>query len=124
MSRQGPHRRFAEDFKRRAVERMQTADKITELAKELKILPWYLYRWEAELKGKPRKRSGRRQVRTKGVSQTSSAELERENAELRQALGKRALEVEFFKGALQKIEARRQRKGNSGETASTTRSEK
>ena len=103
---------------------MQTADKITELAKELKIRPWYLYRWEAGLKGKPPKRSGRRQPRTKDLSQTGSAELERENAELRQALGKRALEVDFFKGALQKIEARRQSSTASGETASTTKSVK
>jgi hypothetical protein len=34
------------------------------------------------------------------------------------------LEVDFFKGALQEIEPRRQRNSGSGEMASTTRSEK
>jgi hypothetical protein len=34
------------------------------------------------------------------------------------------LEANFFKGALQEIEARRQNRSKSGETASTSRSEK
>src|SRR5712664_1530070 len=41
-----------------------------------------------------------------------------------QLLAEKTLEVDFFKGALQKIEARRQRNSCSGEMASTTRSEK
>jgi hypothetical protein len=32
--------------------------------------------------------------------------------------------VDFFKGALQKVKARRQKSGDSGEMASTTKSEK
>jgi hypothetical protein len=43
---------------------------------------------------------------------------------LKQLLADKTLEVDFFKGALQKIEARRQRNSGSGEMASTTRSEK
>jgi hypothetical protein len=43
---------------------------------------------------------------------------------LKQLLAEKTLEVDFFKGALQKIEARRQRNNGSGEMASTTRSEK
>ena len=39
-------------------------------------------------------------------------------------LADKTLEVDFFKGALQKIEARRQRNSGSGEMASTTRSGK
>jgi len=34
------------------------------------------------------------------------------------------MEVDFFRGALQKVEARRQKRGETGETASTSRSEK
>ena len=44
--------------------------------------------------------------------------------QLKRLLAEKTVEVDFFKGALQKIEARRQRSGNSGETASTTRSKK
>jgi hypothetical protein len=39
-------------------------------------------------------------------------------------LAEKTLEVDFFKGALRKIEARRQRNSGSGEMTSTTRSEK
>ena len=40
------------------------------------------------------------------------------------ARAENTLEVDFFKGALQKVKARRQRSGDSGELASTTKSEK
>jgi hypothetical protein len=43
---------------------------------------------------------------------------------LKQLLAEKTLEVDFFKGALQKIEARRQKRGGTVETASTSRSEK
>jgi hypothetical protein len=43
---------------------------------------------------------------------------------LKQLLADKTLELDFFRGALQKIEARRQRRSGSGEMASTTRSEK
>jgi len=43
---------------------------------------------------------------------------------LKQLLAEKTLEVDFFKGALQKVEARRQKKDGTGGMASTTRSEK
>jgi hypothetical protein len=43
---------------------------------------------------------------------------------LKQLLAEKTLEVDFFKGALQKVEARRQKRDETGETASTSRSEK
>jgi NAD(P)-dependent dehydrogenase (short-subunit alcohol dehydrogenase family) len=50
--------------------------------------------------------------------------LRKEVSQLKRLLADKTLEVDFFKGALQKVEARRQRGGNSGEKASTTRSGK
>jgi hypothetical protein len=47
--------------------------------------------------------------------------LEEENRQLKQLLAERTLEVDFFKGALQKIAARRQADGDTGETASRTK---
>ena len=44
--------------------------------------------------------------------------------QLKRLLAEKALEVDFFKGALQKVEARRQSSSGSGETASTSTSEK
>jgi hypothetical protein len=43
---------------------------------------------------------------------------------LKRLLAEKTMEVDFFKGALQKVEARRQKKGETGEMASTTKSEK
>jgi hypothetical protein len=63
-----------------------------------------------------------------GKSEPSSPEnpreatLRKENRQLKRVLAEKTLEVDFFKGALQKIEARRQKSGDSGARASTTRS--
>jgi hypothetical protein len=43
---------------------------------------------------------------------------------LKQLLAEKTLEVDFFRGALQKVEARRQKSGETGETGSSSRSEK
>ena len=43
-------------------------------------------------------------------------------ATAKRLIADQALEVEFFKGALQKVEARRQSSTRPGETASTTKS--
>lgn len=123
MARQVPHRVFTEEFKRQAVERMQSADSIGELARELQIRNWYLYRWAAALRGQPQKRTEPIGGAPRKASEAEEA-LERENRQLREALGKRALEIEFFRGALRKIEARRQSSSGSGETASTSKSAK
>ena len=50
--------------------------------------------------------------------------LRKEVNQLKRLLADKAVEVDFFRGALQKVEARRQRSGNSGEKASTTKSGK
>jgi transposase-like protein len=49
--------------------------------------------------------------------------LRKEVSRLERALAEKTLEVDFFKGALRKVQARRQRSGDSGGTASTIRSE-
>jgi len=43
---------------------------------------------------------------------------------LKRLLAEKTMEVDFFKGALQKVAARRQKKGRTGEMASTTKCEK
>jgi len=50
--------------------------------------------------------------------------LRKEVNQLKRLLADKAVEVDFFRGALQKVEARRQKRGETGETASTSRSEK
>ena len=55
---------------------------------------------------------------------TRAAAHRKEILQLKRLLAEKALEVDFLKGALQKIEARRRRSSGSGEMASTNRSEK
>jgi hypothetical protein len=50
--------------------------------------------------------------------------LRKEVSQLKRVLAEKTLELDFFKGALQKIEARRQQKDGSGAKASTTKSGK
>jgi transposase-like protein len=101
------------EFRQQAVERMQVARNLGLLAQELGISVRTLYRWKDVQLG-----------RVKKVREPVPREkrLEAEIQRLKQSLADRALEIDFFKGALQKIEARRRQSGASGARASTTRS--
>jgi len=100
---------YTEEFRRLAVARMQGCHNISALAKELDVPRRLLYRWQMRMQGPVAPIA----PRYPGV--------EDENRQLKQLLAERTLEVDFFKGALQKIAARRQADGGTGETASTTK---
>ena len=100
---------YTEEFRRLAVARMPGCHNISALARELDVPRRLLYRWQMRLEGP---------VLPMVVRE---AGLEAENRQLKQLLAERTLEVDFFKGALQKIAARRQGNGGTGETASTTK---
>ena len=100
---------YTEEFRRLSVARMQGCQNISALAKELDVPRRLLYRWQMRLQGPVAPIA----PRYPGV--------EEENRQLKQLLAERTLEVDFFKGALQKIAARRQADGGTGETASTTK---
>jgi transposase-like protein len=102
------------EFRKQAVERMEETKNLGLLAKELGVCVRTLYRWRDRQLGREKKKVREPEPREK--------KLEGEIQQLKQALAKRSLEVDFFKGALQKVAARRQRGGNTGEKASTTRS--
>jgi hypothetical protein len=48
----------------------------------------------------------------------SSPEMRKQVRQLKRLLAEKTMEVDFFKGALQKVEARRQRSSSSGEQTS------
>jgi hypothetical protein len=100
-----------------AVERMRNCDDVGELAGELGVTRRCLYKWRAKLDlVEPGEESAR--------ASTHEGSYRKQVQQLKRLLGEKALEVDFFKGALLKVEARRQKSGATGETASTTRSEK
>jgi len=102
-------------FRRMALERLKSCRNASELAAELGIHRTQLYKWRDQMEpiddgqGPP--------------SNSRERELRKEIRELKRVLGEKALELDFFKGALQKIEARRQNSSGSGAKASTSRSE-
>jgi transposase-like protein len=98
------------------VERMKQCDNIGALAKELNIHRRVLYRWRDQLEPVAKGRGA--------PPQSREARLRNEVNHLKRALADKTLEVDFFKGALQKIEARRQQQDVTGAKASTTKSGK
>ena len=93
---------------------MKQCRNATELAAALGIHRTQLYKWRDRMEAieegpDPPANSGERELR-------------KEIRELKRVLGEKTLEADFFKGALQKIEARRQSNRGAGGTASTTKS--
>lgn len=108
--------KFPKAFQRYAVERLKQCENIVALSKELGVHRRLLYRWRDQFEPAE---SG------EGLPPGNSREttLRKEVSRLKRALAEKTLEGDFFTGALRKVQARRQRSGNSGGTASTTTSE-
>jgi hypothetical protein len=100
-----------------AVERMRNCEDVGELARELGVTRRCLYKWRAKL---DLVETGEESARPS----THESSYRKQAQRLKRLLAEKTLEVDFFKGALQKVEARRRKSGASGEMASTTRSEK
>jgi transposase-like protein len=113
MTRKGRH---PLEFRQMAVERMKRCENIVALSEELGVSRRLLYRWRDQLDPI----EGSRQEPPPESPREST--LRKENHQLKRVLAEKTLEVDFFKGALQKIEVRRQKSGDSGARASTTRS--
>ena len=107
------NRSWTLEQKRAAVARMKSCGH-DKLAAELKVKRRQLYAWRAQLKRLDRGPEA-------GAEPSRQQQLEQENRRLQAALATKVLEVEFFKGALRKIEARRRTSSASGETAFTNR---
>ena len=109
--------RYPNEFRRMCVERMKQCDDIVALAAELDIHRRLLYRWRDQLD--PVDKS-----EWPPPQNSRESTLRKEVSQLKRVLADKTVELDFFKGALQKVEARRQQSGVSGAKASTTKSEK
>ena len=106
--------KYPEAFRRMALERLRNCASVSALAVELGVHRTVLYHWL-------------RQAGAQATDATATSpvrELRKQVRNLKQVLAEKTLEVDFFKGALQKIEARRESSGGSGGTASTIKSGK
>lgn len=110
------YRRWTMEEKRATVERMSYCGH-KQLAAEIGIAQRQLYSWRRDVE--------RWQLGQVKPEQGLSLEqrLQRENQRLQQALAGKVVEVDFLRGALRRIEARRQGNNAAGETASTSKSE-
>ena len=99
-----------------AVARLKSCDNIVALARELGIHRRLLYKWRDQIEpiddGEAPPENGRER------------ELRLQVGQFKRLVADKTLEADFFKGALQKVEARRQRSSSSGEPTSTTKSGK
>ncbi|HEY4930908.1 MAG TPA: transposase [Terriglobales bacterium] len=100
-------------FRQMALERMKNCASVSALAEELGVHRTVLYHWQRQL-----------EAGHDGTPTSAIRQLRKEVRDLKRVLAEKTLEADFFKGALQKVEARRQKGSSSGGTASTTRSEK
>ena len=111
----GRPRKFDDEFRRNALERMKTSEDITALARELKVNRVQMYRWRNESLGRvPVPRSSAE------LEQKREERQRRRIADLERLVARQALELDFFKGALLRIEEnRRKRESNSGKPSTS-----
>jgi hypothetical protein len=100
-----------------AVERLKSCDNIVALSEELGVHRRLLYQW--------RDRSDAVEVdKESPPGNRRESTLRKEISQLQRVLAEKTLELDFFKGALQKVAARRRNSEITGEKASTTKSKK
>ena len=117
--KKGTKGRYSVEFRRWAVEQLQAGVAIGELAQRTGVHRTRLHRW----KKNPVHPDSRRNLRP-AEEPPPELSLREELQQVKQALAEKVLELDFLKGALHKVEARRQRSGNSGAMTSTRKSEK
>jgi transposase len=111
----GSRRQFTEEFKLAAVRRLEQGVSIAEVARGLEVNPNVLHRWRREFRQGPGNAfpgNGRQRW-----SEGRIAELERK-------IGQQALEIDFLKGCLQRIEEARMLQVSNGNPQSAGRSKK
>lgn len=104
--------KYPQAFRKMALERMRSCANVSALAQELGVDRTVLYHWRNRMQ--PDEGAG-------STANSPVRELRKEIRDLKRVLAEKALEVDFFKGALQKVAARRRSGSGSGGTASTTK---
>ena len=108
-------RKFSREFKLAAIRRLQGGQSAAEVARALEVHPTGLYRWRHELD--EHGEHAFQGVGKKRAEQDQVAQLERK-------IGQQALEIDFLKGCLQRIEETRMLQALTGNPPSTGRSKK
>ena len=98
--------KYDENFRQASLERMKACEDVTALARELGISRAQLYRFKRESLGiKPTPRS------EEWLREKADERQRRRIEELERLVARQALELDFFKGALLRIEESRRKQG-------------
>lgn len=128
-------RRFGRAFKLAVVRRMDAGESGTALSREYGIKRTILYRWRDAVRdggeealrdgpGRPTRveKASMALARGPAARARNLAEARRQVAELERKVGEQQVALDFFRGALQRIEASRQPRDGNGVTRSSPRS--
>lgn len=111
--------RWPAEFRQQALERMKTCPNVAGLIRELGVPKSLFYTWKNQAEG-------RLPARERGPAEDPHErrvrELEQKVRDLEGVIGQKTLELDFFAGALRRIKEIRQKRGGSGERASTRKS--
>ena len=108
-------RMFSKEFKLAAVQRLEQGVSLGEVARAVEVNPNVLHRWRREFRQGPGN-----VFPGHGKQRWSEGRI----AELERKIGQQALEIDFLKGCLQRIEEQRMLQALTGNPRSTARSRK
>jgi transposase len=113
----GRPRKYDEAFRQAALERMKSSQDVGALARELGVNRSQIYRWRNEALGR------KPVARPESWLQEKNDERQRRRiAELERLVARQALELDFFKGALLRIEENRRKRERTSGKPSTNKS--
>ena len=106
-------RQFTKEFKLAAIQRLEMGASLAEVARAFEVNPSVLHRWRREVRqgsGNVFPGLGKRRWEAGQVAQ------------LERKIGQQALEIDFLKGCLQRIDEQRKLQALAGKPLSTSRS--
>jgi transposase-like protein len=106
-------RKFTKEVKLAAVQQLETGSSVAEVARAFEVNPNLLHRWRKEFRHGPR--NGFPRMGKRRWDETKVAQLERK-------VGQQAVEIDFLKGCLQKLEEQRMLQALTGRPLSTATS--
>jgi transposase len=117
----GRPRKFDEAFRQSVLERMKTCKDVSALVGELQVSRAQVYRWRDEALGRIPVPSPRTAAQ---IEDKRDERQQRRIAELERLVARQALDLDFFKGALLRIEESHRKREQTSGTPSTNRSGK
>ena len=106
-------RQFTKEFKLAAIQRLESGASLAEVARAFEVNPSVLHRWQREFRQGPGNvfpGLGKRRWEEGQVAQ------------LERKIGQQALEIDFLKGCLQRIEEQQKLQAWNGKLRSTSKS--